>query len=150
MFNIISNNRISEIIAKNDHILSLEDKLVQDFGSQENSLITYDQLKNLTEGKWYWVNPGVKYMPVDILSDTLHFRTIIDNIYAEWWFGNQHHDCWEMVEVRKGVFLESKGGSEYEVGKTMILNPFKEHNPGGKKGIITDINVWFSKEEFKL
>lgn len=150
MFNLISNNRISEIIAKNDHILSLEDKLVEDFASEENSLITYDQLKDLTEGKWYWVNPGVKYMPIDVLSETLHYRTIVDNVYAQWWFGNQNHDCWEMVGVRKGVFLESKGGSKYEVGQTKIFKPYEKHNPGGQNGVITDLDVWFSREEFKI
>ena len=148
MFKNINDKKISKILAKNDQILSLEDRLIKDYGSEENTLITYDEIKSLVEGKWYWVNPGIRYMPIDLLSDILHLRTVIDNTFNEWWFGFQNHDCWELVVPRFGEFLDNKNGNTFLAGERKIYKPFEKHNPGAKNGIITNIDVYFSKEKF--
>lgn len=155
MFSEVRKDRINRVIAESDRILNLEDesKMITDFASEEESLITYDTLKSLKELKWYYVNKGVRFMPIDLNNEVLEFRCIIDNrlikqVKKKWRFGKQLHDCWEMCIPKKGTIISNN--KHASVGKYLIFKPFEIHNPSGELDEETDIIVKFSKQPFNI
>ena len=147
MFENIPAERINNALKEADRVLSLDEKVSRSLGSQDLSIVTYDAFKKLEECKWFHVNKEVKYMLIDNQKPVLFLRTIVDSRIKQGQFGWHFHDCWELIEVRKGSAII--GGIEIKEGQKVILAPNAKHNPKGKFGEITDVDVYFSKEPFE-
>lgn len=136
----------SQMLTKIDSFKSiLENKVLKSFESDEIEMITYNDLKQLEEGKKYQVNNKVYFIPIDLKKDVLHFVTMVE---PNGWFGMQVHDCYEMCEVFKGEFVRNKADDNaYLVGQRVYYGVNETHNPGSKTGC--GINVYFSNKKFK-
>lgn len=117
-------------------------KIQKAFHSESGKIIKYEDLKQLNEGEWYEDN-GIKYMPIDLKSEILHFRTVADE---DSWFNWHGHDCWEMFRVREGEMLDNRDCNVYSVGDFRVYKPYEKHDPGSKIG--ADIDVFFSLKPF--
>lgn len=136
----------SKLTEKYDKLnVQLEKRVQEGFSSKEATLITYDDLKSLEEGKKYAVNDKVYYIPVDLSGEILHYLTVSK---ADGWFGSQLHDCYEMCEPYSGELVKNKGRDEVAgIGEKIYYNPNEVHNPGSINGC--GINVYFSRKPFK-
>lgn len=110
--------------------------IVRNFKEDEgDGLITYAQLKDMPIGTEVDLKNGVKFKKVLNPRKDVYFITNMNPALskkkaAE--FGQQWHDCIEIVYVFEGHLIELISGKVYKRGDTILFDRFIKHKPASE------------------
>lgn len=113
------NDKIRNVLSKPE--------VLDAFANQEETVITYEELKLFKIGQRNEVNEGVYFEKIFEDSETMVFLTYMINGGS---FGVHKHDCLESCKIVKGALIEkTRNYTVYGEGQKVYYSAFELHTP---------------------